>query len=132
MHELKNLKRMLCEELESYAKRDSLTQNSLEMIDKLAHACKNVCKIIEDGENEEYSMAMSRYDGRGYSRDNYSRDGYYYDDGRSYRRGRDRMGRFISRDSSEMVHKLHKMMDETEDEAIKDEIRRLADKMAQM
>lgn len=142
MHDLISLKEMLCDELAEYGKRDTLTQNSLEMIDKLAHATKNLCKIIEAYEEEEYGMSngMSR-DGRSYEggsgrsyygRSGYSRDGYYYDGGMSGRRGRARNGRFVSRDGSEMAHKLREMMADAPDESVKREIQRLADKMEQM
>ena len=50
----------------------------------------------------------------------------------SGRRGRDRMGRFVSRDASEMARKLREMMEEAPDEASKREIQRLAEKMEQM
>lgn len=128
MHELYNLKEMLCEELSNYGRSKELSPSSLEMIDTLAHACKNVCKIIESKDEEEYSGRNSYYGNR-----RYSRDGYYYDDGgMSTRRGRDRMGRFTSRDASDMVHKLREMMEEAPDEASRREIQRLADKMEQM
>lgn len=118
MHDLYNLKEMLCKELSDYGKDGGLSLSSLDTIDKLAHAAKNVAKLIgEDG---------------GYSRRDYSRDGYYYDDGNSYRRGRDRMGRFVSRDGSEMARKLREMMNETTDDGLKAEIRRLAEKMESM
>lgn len=132
MHDLINLKEMLCDELAEYGKRDTLTQNSLEMIDKLAHACKNICKIVESAEEEEYGMSNR---GRSYDdggRSYYSRDGYYYDGGMSGRRGRNRMGRFTSRDGSEMAHKLREMMEDAPDESVKREIQRLADKMEKM
>lgn len=146
MQDLINLKEMLCDELAEYGKRDTLTQNSLEMIDKLAHACKNICKIIEAYEQEEHGMSMDgrsyegggsgrSYEGgsgRSYGRSGYSSDGYYYDSGRSYRRGRGRNGRFVSRDGSEIARKLREMMEEAPDEATKSEIQRLADKMEQM
>lgn len=141
MKELMNLKHMLCEELEEYGRSPELSKSSLEMIDKLAHACKNVCKIIEAKEKEQYGMEDGSYRGgsmrggsyEGSYRGGYSRDGYYYDDGgNSYRRGRAANGRFISRDGSEMAHKLREMMEEAPDEASRREIQRLADKMEQM
>lgn len=56
MHDLHKLKDMLCDALEEYASRGQLTQNSLTMIDTLAHACKNVCKIMDMcGETERES-----------------------------------------------------------------------------
>ena len=135
MHGLMNLKETLCEELERYGEAPELSKSSLEMIDKLAHACKNVCKIIESKEEMQYSMdggsMRGSYD-RGSYRGGYSMDGYYYDDGNSYRRGRDRMGRFVSRDASEMARKLREMMEEAPDEASRRDIQRLAEKMEQM
>lgn len=134
MHELYNLKEMLCEELSNYGRSKELSPSSLEMIDTLAHACKNVCKIIESKSEEEYSMDGGSYRGGSYyGNSRYSRDGYYYDDGgMSGRRGRARNGRFVSRDASEMARKLREMMEEAPDEASKREIQRLAEKMEQM
>lgn len=132
MHKLYQLKDMLCEELEQFGDRDKLTSGSLDTVDKLAHACKNVAKIIESCEEEKYSNGMSRGYGRSYE-DRYSRDGYYYDDGgMSHRRGRAANGRFISRDGSEMARKLRKMMDEAPDDNMRQEIQRLADRMESM
>ena len=47
MHKLGTLKIMLIKELESYADSGSLSKTSLDGIDKLAHATKNVIKIME-------------------------------------------------------------------------------------
>lgn len=58
--------------------------------------------------------------------------GYYYDDGMSHRRGRGTNGRFVSRDGSEMARKLREMMEDAPDDASRQEIKRLADKMEQM
>lgn len=127
MHELYNLKEMLCRELADYGKDGGLSLSSLGTIDTLAHACKNVCKIIESKEDESYSRRNGSYRDGGYSR-----DGYYYDDGHSYRRGRDRMGRFTSRDASDMSRRLREMMEEAPDESVKREIERLADRMESM
>lgn len=144
MHELYNLKEMLCEELSEYGKSRELSPSSLEMVDTLAHACKNVCKIIEAKEMSEYSSDGGSYRGGSYeggsmrgsyygNSGRYSRDGYYYDDGgMSGRRGRARNGRFVSRDASEMARRLRDMMEEAPDEGTKREIERLADKMEQM
>ena len=108
MKELYELKDRLVDELKSYGKRD-LTGSSLDMIDKLAHAAKNVCKVIEseDGGNS----------------------GYYphaYTD-RSYRNTRrDSMGRY-SRDS--LADKLRELMNEAPDDKTRMEIQRMIDKM---
>lgn len=128
MHDLYNLKEMLCKELSDYGKEGGLSLSSLDTIDTLAHACKNVCKIIESKDEEQYS-------GRGsyYGSNRYSRDGYYYDDGgMSGRRGRAMNGRFVSRDASEMARKLRDMASDAPDDASKREIERLAEKMEQM
>ena len=132
MHKLYQLKEMLCEELEQYGDRDRLSASTLETIDKLAHATKNVAKVIESCEEEQYSNGMGRGYGRSYE-DRYSRDGYYYDDGgMSNRRGRAANGRFVSRDGSDMARKLREMMNEAPDDSARQELQRLADKMEQM
>lgn len=133
MHELYNLKEMLCKELCDYGKEGGLSLSSLDTIDTLAHACKNVCKIIESKDEEQYSNRGGSYNGSYYDNSRYSRDGYYYDDGgMSGRRGRAMNGRFVSRDASEMARKLREMMSDAPDEASKREIERLAEKMEQM
>ena len=88
----------------------------------------------ESKDMEKYSMDGGSYDGSYYGNSRaYSRDGYYYDGGgMSGRRGRDRMGRFVSRDASEMARKLREMMEEAPDENTKREIERLASKMESM
>ena len=91
MHDIKKLKEMLMEELAEYGKGKELTMGSLDMVDKLAHACKNLCKIVESGEEDEYSRA----DGMGSYRMRGSYRGSYADEGGSYRRRRDSMGRYM-------------------------------------
>jgi hypothetical protein len=88
MHDLYKLKDMLLEELKSYGQGKELSTGSLEMVDKLAHTVKNLCKICESAEEEE---EYSRADGRGGS---YRMRGSYADEGGSYRRRRDSMGRY--------------------------------------
>ena len=136
MHDLYKLKETLVKELKEYGKSGDLSKSALDDIDKLAHAAKNVIKVIDSCEEDEYSRAsgMRRsYDDGGMSHMRYSRDGYYYDDGgMSHRRGRDRMGRFVSRDGSEMARKLREMMMEAPDDMTRSEIQKLADKMENM
>lgn len=135
MNELYELKRKLCEALEEYGMRGEISPSSLQMIDTLAHACKNVCKIIESKQGEMYSMdgGMSGY-GRSYgdmnNRGYYSSDGYYYDgEGNSTRRGRGMNGRFVSRDGSDMARQLRDMMADAPDEQTRNDIRKLVEKM---
>ena len=113
MHKLYELKEALCKELESYA-GGSISATTLKEIDTLAHATKNICKIIEKCEEEEYAEAYAMANGGSY-RGSYGRGGSYrgsYEgsmesrwedpmaqdsyDGGSYARGR---GRGARRDS---------------------------------
>lgn len=95
MHEIKKLKEKLIGELEGYAKLNDLSAANLEVIDKLAHATKNICKILDsaDMENEKSERGMS-YRGSSYTDSSYR--GNSYDGGYSMRRGRDSMGRYSS------------------------------------
>ena len=94
MHELYELKEKLMKELTEYASQE-MSAGSLEVIDRLAHAIKNICKIIESAEEEGYSERGNSREG--YSR-NYSRNRYAYEGGQggSYARNRrrDSMGRY--------------------------------------
>jgi hypothetical protein len=93
MHDLYKLKDMLLEELKSYGQGKELTTGSLEMVDKLAHTVKNLCKICESAEEEEYSRADGSMADGSY-RGSYRMRGSYADEGGSYRRRRDSMGRY--------------------------------------
>jgi hypothetical protein len=132
MHELYKLKEMLCKELEEYGSKGELTGGTLEVVDKLAHAVKNLDKIIEAKEMDEYDSfedGMSN-ESRSYARDGrgrYSREGMSYR-GNSYARGRgrnarrDSMGRYSSRGgystaNEEYVEQLEEMMQEVPQEA---------------
>ena len=123
MHKLYDLKDMLCEELEKYGDKRDLSAGSLDVVDKLAHAIKNIDTIIEAGEEEGYSERYM-YDGGSYARGRgrnarrdamgrYSRDGYSrnYDDGYSGRRG-------YSRDDArqDYADRIRRMAEEAPDE----------------
>ena len=101
MHDLYALKEHLVKELEDYGKDGGVTRANLETIDKLAHAAKNVAKVIECCESEDYSKAM------GHSYRDPSRD-YVRPDG-SYRGARrDSMGRY-SREGDMDEHTKEKL-----------------------
>lgn len=69
MHEIYELKEMLMKELEEYGRKRDLSTGSLEVVDKLAHTIKNLCKIIEAAEEEEgYSERGGSYAGGSYAR----------------------------------------------------------------
>jgi hypothetical protein len=127
-----DLKDMLCEELEEYGKKDKLDVGGLEIIDKLAHAIKNLDKIIETYEEQGYS---GDYDNMGDSYDGsygrrYSRErGYSRARGRNARR--DSMGRY-SRDGKMMARELRELMEDAPNDSIKMEIQRIAQKVENM
>lgn len=123
MHELYELKEKLCDELKDYGTKE-VTASNLEVIDKLAHATKNIDKIIEAYEGDGYSGRMYP-DGMGGSYRGYSREGrgYSREGGYSNARGRmnvqrDSRGRYsgadgdvedIKRDMQRLMDKVEKM-----------------------
>lgn len=138
MHEIYELKEKLMKELEEYGRKGELTAGSLDVVDKLSHTIKNLCKIIEKAEEEEgeYSMAGGNY--------TYARGGQSYRDGnsmRSYARGRgrnarrDSMGRYSSTGYSygneDMIEQLEGLMEEAP-EQVKQDIQRLITKVGSM
>lgn len=104
MHKMMMLRDNLVDELEKFADKP-LNEQSLDLVDKLAHAikCIDTVSAMERAENDGYSGRSYR-DGmsRRTYRDDYSGDGvsgsrYYYtqrDNGVSGRRRRDSMGRY--------------------------------------
>ena len=121
MEELEKLKGMLCEELEQYGRKGEMSAGTLEIVDKLAHAVKNLDKIIES--YDEYSGAYEGGRGASYRRGSY-RDG-------SYARRRDRMGRYSSEGYSrhDLAEELRALMEEAPDEKTRMEMERLVNKM---
>lgn len=122
MQELYDLKEMLCDELKEYGKKGELTAGSLDVVDKLTHTIKNLNKIIDKYEEDEYS------------------GNYMYDDGmmhrmvgRSYARGRnakrDSMGRYSRH--GDMIGDLYDLMEEAPDERTKMELQKFIKKMEQ-
>ena len=141
MQELYELKEMLVKELAEYGKKGDMSAGTLEVVDKLAHAIKNICKIIEDEEGYSgyYGDDSSRRSYRGSYRGNRGsyNDGY---DG-SYARGRGLNARRDSRgrDSGDgysmhgdMISELHELMQDAPDERTKQEFQKFIQKMEQM
>jgi hypothetical protein len=136
MHKVYELKDKLCDELEEYGDK-KLDAGSLEVIDKLAHTIKNLDKIIEKYEDEDYSSA---YDdgmmGGAYDRDG-NRGGNRYSARYAMARGRgrnarrDSMGRYSS-DNRMMVEELRDLMNDAPDERTKMEFKKFIDKMETM
>lgn len=151
MHEIYELKDMLCEELEKYGSKGDLNTGELEIVDKLAHAVKNLGKIIEMADEEEYSGEMmgggsyqrggqggNRGGGGSYRGGSY-RGSYARGDGRSRGGGNNPTGRNqysrergYSRAADDMVEQLRDMMEEAPDQQTRKEIQRLITKMEQM
>ena len=107
MKELTELREMLCDELKEYAKKGELSAGSLSTIDTLAHALKNLDKVMED--------------------DGYS--GYY--PMRSYR-SRDRMGRYSGERGYSrhgLADKMRELMEDAPDDRTREEMRRMVDKL---
>lgn len=132
MHEIYELKDMLMKELKEYGMKGEMTAGSLDVVDKLAHTIKNLDKIIETYEEEEYSSRGS-YEGsyRGGNNRNRSYRGGSY--ARRREQGRDNMGRFegYSRDG-DMVERLRDLMNDAPDERTRQEFQRLVTRMEQM
>ena len=154
MHDIYNLKEMLMDELSEYGRKGELNAKTLETVDTLAHATKNICKIIEDAEMmNDSSMGRSSYErggrpsyargGRGgrssYEGNSYEGDSSYensYARGRGRNARRDRMGRYsreYSREDAkdEMVQNLREMAENAPDEKTRMGIERLVQQMEQ-
>lgn len=141
MDALYDLKDKLCQELEEYGDKE-LSAGSLSTIDSLAHTIKNLDKIIEKYEEDDYSGA---YDGsyddgnmnrnmngtsRRYSMRRYSGargDGR----GRGRNAKRDSMGRYSS-DGRMMAQELRELMEDAPNEHIKMEMQKLIQKVENM
>lgn len=136
MKVLYDIQDMLEDELKKISKKEEITSTDLDNIYKMVDIVKDVTTVdaMHKAEQDGYSRDYARDYSRGYSDDyanaygsynSYARrgrdgdgDGRYSEDG-SYRRGRDAMGRYTSRDSSyeysrhskeEMIEHLKEMM----------------------
>lgn len=124
MHGIYELKEMLCKQLEDYGKKGEMSAAILERVDMLAHAVKNLDKIIESYEGTEYSGTYS-------NRNSYERS---MANGQSTRR--DSMGRY-ARDGGysrggDLVDQLRDLMGEAHDDRTRQEIQRLVSRLEQM
>ena len=132
MNELYELKEKLCRELKKY-NNEEVTTNSLDVIDKLSHAIKNMDKIIEKYEEDEGSSY-------GYNYNSYNRGGRSYNNG-SYSRGRgrnakrDAMGRYSSEGYSrhgDVAEQLREMMMDAPNEEIRRDYERVISRIESM
>lgn len=110
MDPLKELKHVLEKEIEEISKKNDISPTELDRLDKAVDIIKDIetiCSMKEysyddDGYSERYPYYM-RDNRRSYRMVDYSGGGgtppYMWDEpGASYRRGRDSMGRYASRD----------------------------------
>lgn len=127
MQELYKLKEALCEELSKYANKGISGGAALEIIDKLAHACKNVCKIIEYCEGEDMSFDEGSY--RSYNGGGSYAGGSYA--GGYSGRGRSRaMSRYSSAEN-EMAQKIRELMNEAPNERVRQSMQNLLKEIEQ-
>lgn len=135
----------ICEEIRSYDKKvgngQQLSAAELQYLDTLAHVKKNLLK----GEEMMEEMDEEGYSNRGYSNRGYSR--VYNDGTNSYNarysraRGRtnarrDSMGRYsrngYSMENEPIMAELREMMNDTQDERIRQKIQNLIHEMETM
>lgn len=145
MHELYELKEKLCKELKKYNDKE-LTKESLEVVDKLSHATKNLDKIIEKYEEEEeggsygYNSYENSYRGGGRNNRNSYNNGGSYARGRGRNARRDSMGRYSSANSYEggysrnadIATELRELMMDAPDEQTRMEYQKVINKLESM
>lgn len=115
MKSLETIRDMLCYELDDIAEKNEMSAGMLDTVDKIAHAIKNIDKVMESE--------------GGYSND-YSRNGEWYamgnsNRGNSYRR--DSMGRYsrrYSRDGADLKSRLEDLMSEAETDKEREAVRK--------
>lgn len=126
MHRLYNLKETLIDELKQLGSKDRIELADLELVDKLAHATKNLCKIIESCEEAEYSEGMGSYAGMpnfrhvSYARGGSMAQGGSYARGRGANAKRDSMGRYSSAGDFRM--ELEDIIQDAPNEAVRQKL----------
>jgi len=127
--DLTKLSEKLYEELAKYGERE-LSLSSLDTIDKLAHAIKNIEKIEETGGSSSRGSYRRSYDGEMSNR--YRRSYDSYDGNTASMRGRDSMGRY-TRDGGYSRHgivdRLEELSEQTNDDRVKSELRKMISQM---
>ena len=152
MRVLYDIQDMLEDELKKISKKDDITSMDLENMYKMVDIVKDITTVdaMHRAEKEGYSRDYARDYSRGYSEDYANAYGSYrtsYDgrqgrdgdgDGRysedsSYRRGRDSMGRYTSRDGGysghDMAHHLEDMMRNARTEEEREAYRKALEQM---
>ena len=134
MKVLYEIQDILEDELKKICKKEEISSTDLENIYKMVDIVKDVTTVdaMHKAEQEGYSRDYARDYSRGYSDDYANAYG-------SYRRGRDAMGRFTSRDSSydgysrhskdEMIEHLTEMMRNARSEDERESYRKAIEQM---
>lgn len=148
MRVLYDIQDMLEDELKKISKKDDITTSDLDNIYKMVDIVKDVTTVdaMKKAEQEGYSRDYARDYSRGYSEDyaygSYARrgrdgdgDGRYSEDS-SYRRGRDAMGRYTSRDDGysrhnkeDMIEQMKEMMHNARTDEERESYRRAIEQM---
>lgn len=120
MFDLRNLREMLCKELDEIAEKRDMSAGDLDAIQKLTSSIKNIYKIEMLEDNGYSASGEWEADMRG-----------TYGRGSSYRgRRRDPMGRYSRADAREhMRMQLDDMMRDADDEQTRDALRRCKEQL---
>lgn len=120
MFDLRNLREMLCKELDEIAEKRDMSAGDLDAIQKLTSSIKNIYKIEMLEDNGYSASGEWEADMRG-----------TYGRGSSYRgRIRDPMGRYSRADAREhMRMQLDDMMRDADDEQTRDALRRCKEQL---
>lgn len=116
MNAMYDIRDMLCKELDEIARKGEMSAGDLETVHKLTDTIKNIDKIEMYEEDGGYSRGGEwEADMRG-----------VYGKGNSYRgRKRDSMGRYSrAGDTTHLREQLREMMRDTDDERVKEALRR--------
>ena len=129
----------ICDELkdiEKKAEKGSLSMQEIQYADTLAHLKKNLMKADEMMEDEYGEYSMAYYPMTSYAEEGGMRRGRIMGGRRSYAPRRDTMGRYsrtgYSMANEDTINELHEVMNDTHNEGIKSEIKKLIDKIERM
>ena len=124
-NDIKMMKEDYIREIIKFYREKGISKESVEMLDTMIHSAKNLCKIYEACEEENYSMRgdMSYAP---YSMNSYAR-------GRGSNASRDSMGRYSSMGGysghDDMIANLHNLMNRTSDENTRRELQDMINRM---